>query len=151
MGIDQAAVEHYRVDLNHALQVRDAALLLFSTLNPCISFRQSTANGFRRQRCCMKLAITSIATGTTAHVLHHREFGDLRVHVTAAQDHRLDRTLSGKVEAYAGDGPMTGLTPDEQENVEKASVLLRIARALNMAEASQYKRSGFPLVTDASL
>jgi exopolyphosphatase/guanosine-5'-triphosphate,3'-diphosphate pyrophosphatase len=37
---------------------------------------------------------------------------------------------------------MTGLTPDEQENVEKASVLLRIARALNMGRSQSVQKVG---------
>ena len=32
MGIDPRAVEHYRVDMPHALEVREAAMYLFSAL-----------------------------------------------------------------------------------------------------------------------
>ncbi len=35
---------------------------------------------------------------------------------------------------------MNGLSPDEQENVEKASVMLRIARALNMGRSQSVGR-----------
>jgi len=41
----------------------------------------------------------------------------------------------GKSRPAAGDGPMNALSPEEQENVTKASVLLRIARALNMGRS----------------
>ena len=35
---------------------------------------------------------------------------------------------------------MSGLSPQEQENVEKASVLLRIARALNMGRMQSVEK-----------
>src|SRR5260370_18100699 len=46
----------------------------------------------------------------------------------------------GKSRPTPGDGPMNALSPEEQENVKKASVLLPIARALNMAR-TQYVES----------
>jgi exopolyphosphatase/guanosine-5'-triphosphate,3'-diphosphate pyrophosphatase len=41
----------------------------------------------------------------------------------------------GKSRPTPGDGPMSALGPDDQENVTKASILLRIARALNMGRS----------------
>jgi exopolyphosphatase/guanosine-5'-triphosphate,3'-diphosphate pyrophosphatase len=38
----------------------------------------------------------------------------------------------GKSRPTPGDGPMKGLTPDDQQNVVKASLLLRLARGLNL-------------------
>jgi exopolyphosphatase/guanosine-5'-triphosphate,3'-diphosphate pyrophosphatase len=37
---------------------------------------------------------------------------------------------------------MSGLSPEEQENVQKASVLLRIARALNMGRSQSVGKVG---------
>lgn len=37
---------------------------------------------------------------------------------------------------------MSGLSPEDQENVEKASVLLRIARALNMGRSQSVGKVG---------
>ncbi len=37
---------------------------------------------------------------------------------------------------------MNALSPEEQENVKKASVLLRIARALNMGRSQSVERVG---------
>ena len=41
----------------------------------------------------------------------------------------------GKSRPTAGEGPMSALSPEERENVTKASILLRIARALNMGRS----------------
>jgi exopolyphosphatase / guanosine-5'-triphosphate,3'-diphosphate pyrophosphatase len=41
----------------------------------------------------------------------------------------------GKSRPTPGDGPMNVLSPGEQENVTKASVLLRVARALNIGRS----------------
>jgi exopolyphosphatase/guanosine-5'-triphosphate,3'-diphosphate pyrophosphatase len=41
----------------------------------------------------------------------------------------------GKSRPTPGDGPMSALGPHDQENATKASVLLRIARSLNMGRS----------------
>ncbi len=48
----------------------------------------------------------------------------------------------GKSRPTPGDGPMSALSPEEQENVEKASVLLRLARALNMGRNQSVGKVG---------
>src|SRR5260370_11192604 len=48
----------------------------------------------------------------------------------------------GKSRPKPGDGQMNALSPEEQENVKKASVLLRIARALNMGRSQSVERVG---------
>src|SRR5258706_6771070 len=48
----------------------------------------------------------------------------------------------GKSRPTPGDGPMSALSPEEQENAAKASVLLRIARAMNMGRSQSVGKVG---------
>jgi len=47
----------------------------------------------------------------------------------------------GKSRPTAGDGPMDALLPAEQPNVQKASLLLRLARALNLGRSQSVART----------
>ena len=52
------AVEHYRVDLHHALHVRDAALLLFSSLKSVHQLPAEYSEWLRPRPCSTRWAIT---------------------------------------------------------------------------------------------
>jgi len=132
----QRAVEHYRVDLHHALHVRDAALLLFSSLK---SVHQLPAE----YREWLSAAAMLYEVGDYLNRNgHHRHTYYIIANSEILGYTPLQRRIIGSIARYLGksrptpgDGPMSGLSPEDQENVEKASVLLRIARALNMARS----------------
>jgi exopolyphosphatase/guanosine-5'-triphosphate,3'-diphosphate pyrophosphatase len=48
----------------------------------------------------------------------------------------------GKSRPTPGDGPMNALSPEEQESVKKASVLLRMARAVNIGRSQSVAKLG---------
>jgi exopolyphosphatase / guanosine-5'-triphosphate,3'-diphosphate pyrophosphatase len=136
------AVEHYRVDFHHALHVRDAALLLFSALKSVHQLPPEYREWLSAAAMLYEVGDYVNRNGHHRHtyyIIANSEIWDTR---RSSADHRLDRALSGKVAPTPGDGPMSGLTPEEQENVEKASVLLRIARALNMGRSQSVGKVG---------
>jgi len=132
----QRAVEHYRVDLHHALHVRDAALLLFSSLK---SVHQLPAE--YREWLAAAAMLYEVGDYVNRNG-HHRHTYYIIANSEILGYTPLQRRIIGSIARYLGksrptpgDGPMSGLSPEDQENVEKASVLLRIARALNMGRS----------------
>ncbi len=127
------AVEHYRVDLHHALHVRDSALLLFSALKSVhqlpVEYREWLS------AAAMLYEVGDYVNRNGHHRHTYYIIANSEILGYTPQQRRIIGSIArylGKSRPTPGDGPMSGLSPEEQENVEKASVLLRIARALNM-------------------
>jgi exopolyphosphatase/guanosine-5'-triphosphate,3'-diphosphate pyrophosphatase len=137
------AVEHYRVDLNHALHVRDAALLLFSELKSVHHLPPEYREWLSAAAMLYEVGDYVNRNG------HHRHtyyiIANSEILGYTPQQRKIIGSIArylGKSRPTPGDGPMSGLTPEEQENVEKASVLLRIARALNMGRSQSVGKVG---------
>jgi len=130
------AVEHYRVDLHHALHVRDAALLLFSSLK---SVHQLPAEYREWLTAAAMLYEVGDYVNRNGHHRHtYYIIANSEILGYTPQQRRIIGSIArylGKSRPTPGDGPMSSLSPEEQENVEKASVLLRLARALNMGRS----------------
>ena len=130
------AVEHYRVDLHHALHVRDAALLLFSSLKSVHQLPLEYREWLSAAAMLYEVGDYVNRNG------HHRHtyyiIANSEILGYTPQQRRIIGSIArylGKSRPTPGDGPMSGLSPEDQENVEKASILLRIARALNMGRS----------------
>ena len=130
------AVEHYRVDLHHALHVRDSALLLFSSLKSVHQLPSEYREWLSAAAMLYEVGDYVNRNG------HHRHtyyiIANSEILGYTPQQRRIIGSIArylGKSRPTPGDGPMSTLSPEEQENVEKASVLLRIARALNMGRS----------------
>jgi exopolyphosphatase/guanosine-5'-triphosphate,3'-diphosphate pyrophosphatase len=137
------AVEHYRVDLDHALQVRDSALLLFSSLKSVHQLPPEYREWLSAAAMLYEVGDYVNRNG------HHRHtyyiIANSEILGYTPQERRIIGSIArylGKSRPTPGDGPMNGLSPEEQENVEKASVLLRIARALNMGRSQSVGKVG---------
>ncbi len=137
------AVQHYRVDLNHALHVRDAALLLFSALKSVHQLPPEYREWLSAAAMLYEVGDYVNRNG------HHRHtyyiIANSEILGYTIQQRKVIGAIArylGKSRPTPGDGPMSGLTPQEQENVEKASVLLRIARALNMGRSQNVEKLG---------
>src|SRR6202167_3642492 len=137
------AVAHYRVDINHALHVRDAALHLFSSLN---SVHQLPAE----YREWLSAAAMLYEVGDYVNRNgHHRHTYYIVANSEILGYTPQQRAIIGSIARYlgksrpaAGDGPMNALSPEEQESVKKASVLLRIARAVNIGRSQSVGKVG---------
>jgi len=137
------AVEHYRVDLHHALHVRESALLLFSSLK---SVHQLPV-GYREwlSAAAMLYEVGDYVNRNGHHRHTYYIIANSEILGYTPQQRRVIGSIArylGKSRPTPGDGPMNALSPEEQENVKKASVLLRIARALNMGRSQSVEKVG---------
>jgi exopolyphosphatase/guanosine-5'-triphosphate,3'-diphosphate pyrophosphatase len=130
------AVERYRVDMNHALHVRESALLLFSSLK---SVHQLPAEYREWLSAAAMLYEVGDYVNRNGHHRHtYYIIANSEILGYTPQQRRIIGAIArylGKSRPAPGDGPMGALSPAEQESVQKASILLRIARALNMGRS----------------
>jgi exopolyphosphatase / guanosine-5'-triphosphate,3'-diphosphate pyrophosphatase len=137
------AVEHYRVDLHHALHVRDAALLLFSALKSVhqlpVEYREWLS------AAAMLYEVGDYVNRNGHHRHTYYIIANSEILGYTPQQRKIIGSIArylGKSRPTPGDGPMSALSPEEQENVQKASVLLRFARALNMGRSQSVGKVG---------
>jgi len=137
------AVEHYRVDLHHALHVRDAALQLFSALKSVHQLPPEYREWLSAAAMLYEVGDYVNRNG------HHRHtyyiIANSEILGYTPQQRRIIGSIArylGKSRPTPGDGPMNALSPEEQESVKKASVLLRMARAVNIGRSQTVARMG---------
>lgn len=137
------AVERYRVDLNHALHVRDAALLLFSSLKSVHQLPPEYREWLSAAAMLFEVGDYVNRNGHHRHTYYIIANSDILGYTP--QQRRIIGSIArylGKSRPTAGDGPMNSLSVEEQEYVTKASMLLRIARALNMGRSQSVGKVG---------
>jgi len=137
------AVEHYRVDLNHALHVRDSALLLFSSLKSVHQLPAEYREWLSAAAMLYEVGDYLNRNGHHRHTYYISANSEILGYTP--QQRRIIGSIArylGKSRPTPGDGAMSTLSPEEQENVQKASVLLRIARALNMGRSQSVGKVG---------
>jgi len=137
------AVERYRVDLNHALHVRDAALLLFSSLKSVHQLPPEYREWLSAAAMLFEVGDYVNRNGHHRHTYYIIANSDILGYTP--QQRRIIGSIArylGKSRPTPGDGPMNSLSVEEQEYVTKASVLLRIARALNMGRSQSVGKVG---------
>src|SRR5437016_634849 len=137
------AVEHYRVDLHHALHVRDSALLLFSSLKSVhqlpVEYREWLS------AAAMLYEVGDYVNRNGHHRHTYYIIANSEILGYTPQQRRIIGSIArylGKSRPTPGDGPMNALSTEEQENVTKASVLLRMARAMNMGRSQSVGKVG---------
>src|SRR6202162_413706 len=135
------AVDHYRVDLKHALQVRDSALLLFSTLKSVHQLPVEYREWLSAAAMLYEVGDYVNRNGHHRHayyiISHSESLGD------TPQQRRIIAAIArylGKSRPTPGDAPMDPLTTADKEHVLKASVLLRLARAVNLGRSDSVAR-----------
>src|SRR5260370_19459360 len=137
------AVEHYRVDLHHALHVRESALFLFSSLKSVHQLPVEYREWLLAAAMLYEVGDYVNRNG------HHRHtyyiIANSEILGYTPQQRRIIGSIArylGKSRPTPGDGPMRALSPDEQENAAKSSGLLRIAGALNMGRSQSVGNVG---------
>jgi exopolyphosphatase / guanosine-5'-triphosphate,3'-diphosphate pyrophosphatase len=135
------AVEHYHIDLDHALQVRDAVLLLFSSLK---AVHQLPPEYFEWLSAAAMLYEVGDYVNRSG---HHRHTYYIISHSELLGYTPQQRKIIGAIARYLGksrptveDVPISVLPPVEQQNVIKASLLLRLARAMNLGRSRSVAR-----------
>jgi exopolyphosphatase / guanosine-5'-triphosphate,3'-diphosphate pyrophosphatase len=137
------AVEHYRVDMNHALHVREAALLLFSSLKSVHQLPPEYREWLSAAAMLYEVGDYVNRNG------HHRHtfyiIANSEILGYTPQQRRIIGSIArylGKSRPTPGDGQMNALSVEEQESIKKASMLLRIARAVNIGRSQTVARMG---------
>jgi exopolyphosphatase/guanosine-5'-triphosphate,3'-diphosphate pyrophosphatase len=135
------AVEHYRIDLQHALHVRDSALQLFSGLKSVHQLPPEYREWLSAAAMLYEVGDYINRNG------HHRHTYYIIAHSEILGYTPQQRRVIGAIARYLGKSrptadapPMMPLSPEARENVTKASVLLRVARALNLGRMQAVAR-----------
>src|SRR6202166_4100941 len=127
------AVAHYRVDMKHALNVRQSAMFLFSALRSV----HGLAPDFREwlSAAAMLYEVGDYVNRNN----HHRHTYYIIANSEILGYTPLQRRIIGAIARYLGksrplveEAPMKVLDPADRAGVQKAILLLRLARALNL-------------------
>ena len=135
-----SAVRHYSVDLQHAERVRDSALKLFSDLRRIHRLPPEYREWIAAAAMLSEVGDYINRTGRHRHayyIISHSEILGYTLQqrkVIAA----IARYL-GKSRPSAEDAPIKGLPPSDQKQIAKASLLLRLAWALNLGRSGALK------------
>jgi len=135
------AVEHYRVDLTHALQVREAALSLFSGLKSVHQLPPEYREWLSAAAMLYEVGDYVNRNGRHRHTYYIISNTELLGYTP--QQRRVIAAIArylGKSRPAPGDAPMESLTAEEREYVLKASMLLRLARATNLGRTHSVAR-----------
>jgi exopolyphosphatase/guanosine-5'-triphosphate,3'-diphosphate pyrophosphatase len=130
------AVAHYHVDMKHALDVRESAMFLFSALR--------TVHGLPPEfREWLGAAAMLYEVGDYLNRnSHHRHtyyiISNSEIPGYTPQQRRLIAAIArylGKSRPTVEDGPIKAIDPADRAGVQKAILLLRLARALNLGRS----------------
>jgi exopolyphosphatase / guanosine-5'-triphosphate,3'-diphosphate pyrophosphatase len=135
-----AAVQHYSVDLEHADRVRETAMHLFSELRAVhrlpAEYREWIA------AAAMLCEVGDYVNRTGRH--RHTYYIISQSEILGYTPHQ--RKIIGAIARYLGksrpspeDGPIKVLPPSDQKQIEKASLLLRLAWGLNLGRSGALK------------
>jgi exopolyphosphatase / guanosine-5'-triphosphate,3'-diphosphate pyrophosphatase len=132
----RAAVAHYRVDMNHALQVREAAMHLFMTLKSVHRLPPEYAEWLSAAAMLYEVGDYVNRNGRHRHAYYIVAHSEILGYTP--EQRRIIAAVArylGKSRPAAGDAAIQVLPPADRERVRKASLLLRLARALNLGRS----------------
>jgi exopolyphosphatase/guanosine-5'-triphosphate,3'-diphosphate pyrophosphatase len=130
------AVDHYRVDRKHALDVRNAATLLFSTLRSLHRLPPEYREWL--SAAAMLYEVGDYVNRNGRHRHTHYIISNSEILGYTPQQRRTIAAIArylGKSRPTMEDGPMKLLDPGDRADVQKAILLLRLARALNLGRS----------------
>ena len=130
------AVAHYRVDRKHAMDVRDSAILLFSALRSLHRLPPEYREWLNAAAMLYEVGDFLNRNGRHRHA--HYIISNSEILGFTPQQRRIIAAIArylGKSKPAVDDGPMKLVDSAERTDVEKAIVLLRLARALNLGRS----------------
>jgi exopolyphosphatase / guanosine-5'-triphosphate,3'-diphosphate pyrophosphatase len=130
------AVNHYRVDRKHALDVRNAATLLFSALRSLHRLPPEYREWL--SAAAMLYEVGDYVNRNGRHRHTHYIISNSEILGYTPQQRRIIAAIArylGKSRPTLEDGPMKLLDPGDRADVQKAILLLRLARALNLGRS----------------
>jgi exopolyphosphatase/guanosine-5'-triphosphate,3'-diphosphate pyrophosphatase len=135
------AVDHYQVDRKHALDVRDAALVLFTALRSLHrlppEYREWLA------AAAMLYEVGDYVNRSGRHRHTHYIISNSEILGYTPQQRRLIAAIArylGKSRPTMDDGPMKVVEAGDRDKAQKAILLLRLARALNLGRSRAVER-----------
>jgi exopolyphosphatase / guanosine-5'-triphosphate,3'-diphosphate pyrophosphatase len=135
-----AAVDHYHVDLEHALRVRQTAAKLFSELRRVHGLPYDYKEWVTAASMLCEVGDYVNRTGRHRHtyyIISHSEI--LGYTLQQRQIIAAIARYLGKSRPSPEDVPVKVLPPSDQKLIEKASLLLRLAWALNLGRSGALK------------
>jgi exopolyphosphatase/guanosine-5'-triphosphate,3'-diphosphate pyrophosphatase len=135
------AVGHYRVDMKHALNVRESAVFLFSTLRSV----HGLAAEYREwlSAAAMLYEVGDFVNRNGHHRHTYYIISNSEILGYTPQQRRIIAAIArylGKSRPTMEEGPMKNIDPAERPSVQKAILLLRLARALNLGRSRAVER-----------
>jgi exopolyphosphatase/guanosine-5'-triphosphate,3'-diphosphate pyrophosphatase len=130
------AVAHYHVDMKHALDVRDSAMLLFSALRPVHALPPDFREWLSAAAMLYEVGDYVNRNG------HHRHtyyiISNSEILGYTPQQRRIIAAIArylGKSRPLAEEAAMKAIDPADRASVQKAILLLRLARSLNLGRS----------------
>src|SRR5947207_11735295 len=136
------AVDHYRVDRKHALDVREAATLLFTALRSLHRLPPEYREWL--SAAAMLYEVGDYVNRNGRHRHTHYIIANSEILGYTPQQRRIIAAIArylGKSRPAPGDAVMKNLVPTDRESVRKASLLLRLARALNLGRTGAVRQT----------
>ncbi len=130
------AVDHYHIDRKHALDVRAAASLLFTGLRSLHRLPPEYHEWL--SAAAMLYEVGDYVNRSGRHRHTHYIISNSEILGYTPQQRRLIAAIArylGKSRPALEDGPMKLVDPTDRANVQKAILLLRLARALNLGRS----------------
>ncbi|MBZ5720374.1 MAG: Ppx/GppA family phosphatase [Acidobacteriia bacterium] len=132
----RAAVEHYHVDMDHALQVRASAMQLFNALASVHQLPPEYREWLSAASMLYEVGDYVNRNGRHRHAYYIISNSEILGYTP--RQRRVIAAIArylGKSRPLPNDGPMKLVPPQERELVRKASLVLRLARALNLGRS----------------
>jgi len=130
------AMEHYRIDMDHALKVRDSAMHLFAALRSVHGLPPQYAEWL--SAAAMLYEVGDFVNRNGRHRHTHYIISHSEILGYTPEQRKIIGAIArylGKSRPAPGDGPIKVLPAPDHECVSKASLLLRLARALNLSRS----------------
>lgn len=130
------AVQHYHVDRKHGINVRDSAMLLFSALNKVHGLPAEYREWL--SAAAMLYEVGDYVSRNGRHRHAHYIIANSEILGFTPQQRRIIAAIArylGKSRPDMEDGPMKMVDGEDRANVQKAILLLRLARALNLGRS----------------
>lgn len=133
----RAAVEHYRLDLKHAMHVRDSAIQLFAALKPVHRLPPEYLEWLSAAAMLNEVGDYVNRNGRHRHTYYIISHSEILGYTP--QQRRIIAAIArylGKSRPVPNDPPVKLLSPADRSHVTKASLLLRLASALNLGRSA---------------
>jgi exopolyphosphatase / guanosine-5'-triphosphate,3'-diphosphate pyrophosphatase len=130
------AVEHYRIDRKHALDVREAAVFLFNALRSVHRLPPEFREWLSAAAMLYEVGDYLNRNGRHRHAYYIVSNSEILGYTP--QQRRIIAAIArylGNSRPTMDDGPMKALDPADRPRVQKAILLLRLARALNLGRS----------------